>query len=70
LTGGGPTFVISELDIRYRERMGVYPVREDSYLLLRALKPILEKGTGMFLDMGCGLGIASVLASSRGWKVL
>ncbi|MCK5773143.1 MAG: methyltransferase [Thermoplasmata archaeon] len=55
--------------IRYMEREGVYPVREDTLLLMDAVLPFLEGGKGRFLDMGCGTSLLSLIGSKLGWEV-
>ena len=57
------------LGIRYIEREGVYPVREDTLLLIDAVIPYLEGGEGSFLDMGCGTSLLSLIGSKLGWDV-
>ena len=54
----------------YREEKEVYPVREDTLMLVSAIEHFLGGRPGYFLDVGCGTGMASLLASSRGWKVV
>ncbi len=56
-------------DIRYIEREGVYPVREDTLLLIDAIIPFLEGDVGSFLDMGCGTSLISLIGSKLGWDV-
>ncbi len=56
-------------DIRYIEREGVYPVREDTLLLIDAVVPFLEGDVGSFLDMGCGTSLLSLIGSKLGWDV-
>jgi methylase of polypeptide subunit release factors len=50
--------------ITYEERTGVYPVERDSLFLLEVLENELEGATTL-MDMGCGNGLATLLASSR-----
>ncbi|MGA1792747.1 MAG: HemK2/MTQ2 family protein methyltransferase [Thermoplasmatota archaeon] len=56
--------------LRYFEAEGVYPVREDTLLLISVLKDQLQDGKGRLLDMGAGTGLASLTASSMGWGVV
>lgn len=64
----GPVFHLDCLDIRFEEMSGVYPAREDTFLLLRSLNDRLH-GPGRFLEMGSGCGICSILAGMRGYEV-
>lgn len=56
--------------ISYIEREGVYPVREDTFLLVSSMKSHLKEMKGRILDMGCGTGLASIVAASNGWEVV
>ncbi|MBN1538918.1 MAG: methyltransferase [Candidatus Thermoplasmatota archaeon] len=56
--------------VHYMERGGVYPVRDDTLLLISSMKDILKGKRGKMLDMGCGTGLASILAASNGWQVV
>ncbi len=56
-------------DIRYIEREGVYPVREDTLMLIDAVVPFLEGRVGTILDMGCGTSLLSLIGSKLGWAV-
>jgi methylase of polypeptide subunit release factors len=64
---------IVELDrprMRYIESDGVYPVREDSLLLLESLmERMADRPKGAYLDMGCGTGLCSIAAQKIGWAV-
>ena len=46
----------------------VYPPREDTYLLAKAILK-LNKYDGLALEIGCGSGALSMLLAKRGWKV-
>ena len=61
---------IEEADLSYVEQDPVYPVREDSLVLLRAAMDELDEGWGNFMEMGCGTGITSLAAAKKGWRVL
>lgn len=56
--------------LRYCESDGAYPVREDSLLLLRGAKPLLEEMKGPVCDMGCGTGLLSLMAAKKGHEVV
>ncbi|MBN1390871.1 MAG: methyltransferase [Candidatus Thermoplasmatota archaeon] len=56
--------------ILYRECEGVYPVREDTLSLIPSIKRIVSGSSGKMLDMGCGTGLATLVASSSGWDVV
>ena len=47
----------------------VYPPREDTELLARRIINLGPGGGRNFLEIGCGSGAISLLASSLGWKV-
>jgi release factor glutamine methyltransferase len=65
-----PVIEITDPDLRFKESRGVYPVREDSFLLMKTLIPFLDRMTGTFLEMGCGNGLTSVVAGLKGWRVI
>ena len=46
----------------------VYPPREDTNLLARALKTI-DVGPGLAVEIGCGSGAISIFLASLGWRV-
>ena len=48
----------------------VYPPREDTDLFARRLIHLGPGRGRRFLEIGCGSGALSMLASSLGWKVL
>jgi HemK-related putative methylase len=54
----------------YIELQGVYPVSEDTLLLLKAVEDVVPKKNGKLLDMGCGVGLITLRAASEGWDVL
>ncbi|MFW3147121.1 MAG: methyltransferase [Thermoplasmatota archaeon] len=54
-------------DLEYEEDHLVYPVEEDTLLLLRSIEHELCKNKGRFLEMGCGTGLISLRAASMGW---
>lgn len=56
--------------IRYVEFPGVYPVSEDSILLLRSVEEIISQEKGRLMDMGCGVGLITLKAASGGWEVI
>ncbi|MGA1822264.1 MAG: methyltransferase [Thermoplasmatota archaeon] len=58
----------AELGIRYRETEGVYPVREDTLLLLETVFRSLRRPSGRVMEMGCGTGLLSLALSRKGWK--
>ena len=61
-------YELEDTGIGYREDDLLYPVREDSILLLRATTEILKKSEGRFMEMGCGNGIVSLTASYYKWE--
>ena len=46
----------------------VYPPREDTLMLARALVPI-RRSSGLAVEIGCGSGAISILLASLGWRV-
>jgi HemK-related putative methylase len=56
--------------LRYQELVGVYPVMEDTLLLVKAVNEYLIEGKGMIMDMGCGVGLISLLSYKNGWKAI
>jgi len=56
--------------IRYVECPDVYPVSEDSIFLLRSVEDMISKTRGRLMDMGCGVGLITLIAASRGWEVI
>ena len=65
----GPILSIDRLKIRYMVREGVYPPREDTFLLLETLEDRFGRRGQRYLDLGCGAGLCSVAGSKRGWEV-
>ena len=57
-------------NIQYKEMDKVYPVSEDTLFLLGSVKRLLEKDDGRIMDMGCGVGLITLFASSLGWEVI
>jgi methylase of polypeptide subunit release factors len=55
--------------IIYGEGKGVYPVERDSLFMLEILNREIE-GTSTLIDMGCGAGLATLLASSKGIQTI
>ena len=53
--------------IRIREHETVYPVREDSILLIESLK---VKGNESVLEIGCGSGVVALHLAKNGCKVM
>lgn len=66
----GPVLEFGSPAIKLMESGMVYPVREDSFLMMRCVMPFIEDGKGTIMDMGCGAGLISCLAGSRGWRVV
>jgi release factor glutamine methyltransferase len=54
----------------YLEIQGVYPVSEDTLVLLKAVEKVLVTGKGRIMDMGCGVGLISLRAVYCGWDVV
>ena len=46
----------------------VYPPREDTLLLARALAS-LRRSSGLAVEIGCGSGAISIVLASLGWRV-
>lgn len=65
----GMEFEYGELGLRYREVEGVYPVREDSLILLNTLLKSTSGMVGEAMEMGCGSALVSLALSRKGWKV-
>ncbi len=55
---------------KYIEPPGVYPVSDDTMILLKTVERFLPSGPGRLLDMGCGVGLITLKAVSRGWDVV
>jgi HemK-related putative methylase len=55
--------------IMYEEKEGVYPVKEDTLFLVQVVLKKLKCRKGSILDMGCGVGLLSLLAAEKGWRV-
>ncbi len=60
-------FTYSELGLEYEERVGVYPVSEDTLLLVEGLRELLDDSQGSILDMGCGTGLMTLVSARLGW---
>ncbi|MGA1848674.1 MAG: methyltransferase [Thermoplasmatota archaeon] len=58
------------LGTKYTELQGVYPVSEDSMMLLKTVERFLGSGPGRLLDMGCGVGLITLKSVSAGWDVV
>lgn len=61
-------YILDGKVLEYRESSGVYPVREDTLLLIDEVLPLLGPEGGSLLDMGCGTGLLSLISASRGWE--
>jgi len=47
----------------------VYPPREDTLMLCRAIAELSARGTGKALEIGCGSGLVTMVLTSLGWEV-
>jgi methylase of polypeptide subunit release factors len=62
---------LDHLDIRYIESEWVYPVKEDSLLLLESAAELIDHyEPDRLLDMGCGTGIVTLMAARKGVDVI
>jgi HemK-related putative methylase len=55
--------------IRYIQDPNVYPVDEDSLLLIKAVRPYL-KDSEIVMEMGCGTGLLTMIASKNGIRTI
>lgn len=55
--------------ICYLEKEGVYPVERDTLMIIEALERVIE-GSKTLIDMGCGTGLVTLYASSKGLSTI
>lgn len=47
----------------------VYPPREDTFMLCRAITKLSSNEADLALEIGCGSGLATIVLANQGWKV-
>jgi HemK-related putative methylase len=56
--------------LQYMEMEDVYPVKEDTLLLIRSVQEHLTERKGTIMDMGCGVGLISLMSNKKGWDTI